>query len=404
MALRFESGSLDRRRHLPLAVELNGSHLSVLHVSEPVDGGVPHVLRDFVDDQVRRGWRVAVASPPAPAFVDAIVRAGAEHVAWRLPVRLVGERSPNVPVVALVRELRALRRAIRERDPDVLHLHSSTAGLGGRLAVRGSIPTVFQPHAWSFLAVDGLARRAALQWERFAARWTAVVVCVSEAERELGREAGINARFSVIPNGVDLHELGYASEDDRRSARTRLGVDDSPLVVCVGGLRRQKGQDVLLDAWPRVREHVPDARLALVGDGPDRVPLERRAAPRVVFAGDRPDVADWLAAADLVALPSRWEGMSLVLLEAMARGRSIVATDVPGVREALGEAGTVVPAESVEPLAHALVERLVHPERAAREGRIARERAEQSHDVRRACAHLAALYAELVNGAREARA
>lgn len=309
-----------------------------------------------------------------------------------------------MPVLALARELRSLRRTIREHDPDLVHLHSSIAGLAGRLAVRGWVPTVFQPHAWSFLAVDGLARRAALAWERLAARWTAAVVCVSEAEHQLGREAGIDARFSVVRNGVDVEAVREASDAERRSARGRLGLDDGPLVVCVGALRRQKGQDLLLRAWPRVREHVRGAQLALVGDGPDRRALERRGVERVVFAGERLDVADWLAAADVVALPSRWEGMSLVLLEAMARGRSVVATDVPGVREALGEAaGAVVPAEAPEALSQELVARLLDRERAAREGRIARERAEQSHDLRRACADLAALYGELVNGAREAR-
>jgi glycosyltransferase involved in cell wall biosynthesis len=376
-----------------------GERLSVLHMLEPVDGGVARCVLDLAADQARRGWRVAVASPPAPGFADAVAHVGAEHLAWRLPVRTVSERAPAVPARALLRELRPVVRTIDARRPDILHLHSSTAGLAGRLAARGSVATIFQPHAWSFLAVRGIARRAAVRWERLAARWTATVVCVSEAERRLGHQAGVRADFRVIPNAVDLEALREASAQERAEARGRLGLGGEPLVVCVGALRRQKGQDVLLEAWPRVRERAPHAVLAVVGDGPERGALERRAAGGVVFAGDRPDVPDWLAAADVVALPSRWEGMSLVLLEAMARGRSVVATDVPGVREAVGDAGAVVPVEAASPLAAALVERLLEPERAAREGHSARARAERSHDLRRARERFAELYAELATPA-----
>ncbi len=373
---------------------------SVLHVTEPVDGGVARCVLDLAADQTRRGWSVSVASPATPAFVDAVAGTGANHVAWRLPVRLVSDRAPAVPARALVRELRPLHRTVRDVRPDVLHLHSSTAGLAGRLVARGSVATVFQPHAWSFLAVRGIGRKAAIAWERLAARWTAAVVCVSDAERRLGQEARISAAFRVIPNGVDLEAFREASDLERADARTRLGIDGFPLVVCVGALRWQKGQDLLLDAWLPVREQVAGAVLVLVGDGPERAALERRAPEGVVFTGDRDDVVDWLAAADLVALPSRWEGMSLVLLEAMARGRSVVATDVPGVQEAIDQAGAVVPTDAPASIARAVVERLRDPQRTAREGRAARERAERSHDLRRVCDEYAALYAEVVSSPR----
>jgi glycosyltransferase involved in cell wall biosynthesis len=259
---------------------------------------------------------------------------------------------------------------------------------------------VFQPNAWSFQAATGAARRAAVAWERLAVRWTAAVVCVSEAERALAQHAGVRARFDVVPNGVDLTTWTPASDDDRRRARATLGLEDAPLAVCVGALRRQKGQDVLLDAWPVVRRSVADARLVLVGDGPERDTLERRAGDAVRFAGDRTDVPDWLAAADVVVLPSRWEGMSYVLLEAMARARSVVTTDVPGAREAIADAGAVVPVEAVSALADAVAERFHDPVRAAAEGRRARERVERSHDVRRATESTAMLYAELLDRTR----
>ncbi|HEU5066378.1 MAG TPA: glycosyltransferase, partial [Gaiellaceae bacterium] len=120
----------------------------------------------------------------------------------------------------------------------------------------------------------------------------------------------------------------------------------------------------------------------------------------VRLVGHRVDVDEWLAAADLVALPSRWEGMSIGMLEAMARGRSIVATDVPGALEALDDdAGGVVPPEDPVALADAIAVRLLDPELAAAEGRRARQRAEQAYDLDATTARIAEAY-EQVLGAR----
>lgn len=364
--------------------------MAVLHATQPTEEGVARAVLDLVADQVARGWRVAVASPPNAGFVTEVEARGAVHRAWP------AGRAPG-PVSAA--EAVRLARILRGVAPDLLHLHSSKAGLAGRLAARGRPATVFQPHAWSFEAVGGLQRRGAVAWERFAVRWTDATVCVSEGERRRGTEVGVGGVLRVIANGVDLELFRAASEDDRAAARRRLELADGPLVLCVGRLARQKGQDVLLAGWDSVLERVPAARLALVGDGPAGESLRRAAPPSVHFAGLRFDVADWLAAADVVAAPSRWEGMSLALLEAMASGRSVVASDTPGALEALGgEAGAVVPIGDAAALADAIAERLLDPARATAEGRAGRIRAERHHDVRRATASAAELYESILRG------
>jgi glycosyltransferase involved in cell wall biosynthesis len=369
--------------------------LAVLHATQPTEEGVARAVLDLVADQVARGWRVAVASPPNAGFVAEVEARGAVHHAWP------AGRAPG-PVSAA--EAVRLARILRNVAPDLLHLHSSKAGLAGRLAGRSRLATVFQPHAWSFEAVGGLQRRGAVAWERFAVRWTDVTVCVSEDERRRGVEAGVEGVFRVIANGVDLEMFQEASEDDRAAARRRLALRDGPLVLCVGRLARQKGQDILLAGWASVLERVPGARLALVGDGPAGESLRRAAPPSVHFAGLRFDIADWLAAADVVAAPSRWEGMSLALLEAMASGRSVVASDTSGALEALGgEAGVVVPVGDAAALANAIAERLLDPARAAAEGRVGRVRAERHHDVRRATAAAAELYETILRGDVSAR-
>ncbi len=345
---------------------------SVVHVTQPVDGGVAGYVQQLARAQAAAGWAVTVISPPEPSFAGALCSAGVAHVPWA-----AGRR----PGAAVPREAASLRRLLG-RAPSVVHLHSSKAGLAGRLVLRGRRPTVFQPHAWSFAALRGAGADAAVVWERVAARWADVILCVSEAERDRGASSGVHGDLRVVPNGVDLQRFSPAGAAARRAARLALSVGDGPLVVCVGRLCAQKGQDVLVRSWPTVRARVPPARLALVGDGPDRAALERAAAGGVHFAGEVADVTPWMAAADLVVAPSRWEGMPFSILEAMACGVSTVATDVEGAREALGPDGGIVPVGDVTALAGAVVRRLLDDDLRRSEGRALRDRAERGHDAR----------------------
>lgn len=360
---------------------------AILHISQPVEGGVGRCVRELVADQLERGWAVTVASPGGD-LEDAVRGLGAAHVSWP------AGRAPG-PATAV--ETMRLRWLFAEHPFALIHLHSSKAGAAGRLALRGRLPTIFQPHGWSFYPLSGALRRAAIAWERIGARWAHAILCVSETERRRGEEAGIRARWEVVPNGIDPRALSPASEVDRVAARARLGLDRSPLVVCLGRICHAKGQDVLLDAWPRVLGRVPEARLALVGGGPDAAALQQRPAERVTFAGERTDAPDWLAAADVVAAPSRWEGMSFAMLETMASARSLVITDVPGARDALGdEAAAVVPLGDLRALAAAIIERLLDPALAAGEGAAARARVERSYDVRDSTDGVARLYARIL--------
>ncbi|BBA98565.1 putative glycosyltransferase [Actinacidiphila reveromycinica] len=372
-------------------VRLDG--LTVLHVAQPVDGGVARVVADLARAQTACGARVVVACPPGGDLGPAAVAAGAEVAAW--PAR----RSPGPSLPA---EVRSLARVLREVGPGLLHLHSSKAGLAGRLAARGRVPTVFQPHAWSYDAVSGPTAWAVLRWERAAARWAHRVLCVSAAERESGVRHGVRARWAVVPNGIDTDR--FRPPLRRASARETLpalaGLDaDAPVVVCVGRLCPQKGQDVLLRAWPEVSARLPAARLVLVGDGPDRSRLAAGAPPGVLFAGAAADPLPWYQAADVVVQPSRWEGMALAPLEAMACARPVVLGDVGGARECVPDADTelcVVPPDAPEALAAALLRLLCDPAARTAAGLRALSHVRARHDVRAAAAAVGALYGTLV--------
>jgi len=347
----------------------------VLHVSMPTTEGVANVLMGYVRDQVARGWTVTVACPTSGWLAEAARASGAQVVRWE------ATRSPGPSVL---RELRRLRRVVNDTRPDVVHLHSAKAGLVGRLLLRGVVPTIYQPHAWSFQAVSGPMGRATTAWERFAQRWTTELVCVSRSERAVAESVGISTATTISPNGVDLDRFRPAARLERTHARRRLGLSDVPTVVCVGRLAEQKGQQDLLDAWAGVRDRVPDAHLVLVGDGPDRSALEARTAGRrdVDLVGVRSDVDTWLAAADVVAAPSHWEGMAVAPLEAMASGRSVVATAVEGMAESMPRGGgLIVEVGDVDALADGIADRLLDPDLADREGAVGQEHVAAHHDV-----------------------
>lgn len=349
------------------------SSLSVLHVLQPGEAGVWRYASDMAQFQSEQGWRVQVASPVRP-------EADVPWLEWD------AVRNPAKGVRSEGRRLRAILREVR---PRVVVAHSSKAGLVVRSTLRGALPTVFIPHAWSFAALDGPVAYAARRWERLAAQWTSAVVCVGEGEARTGVAAGIRAPFFLVPNPVPP-----AWGSGQRRLLDALDLPGPPDVVFVGRLSEQKGVDHLLTAWRVVRRVRPDAALVIVGDGPDRESLQSVAGPGVTFVGAVADPWSFVEAAPISVLPSRWEGLSLSMLEAMSSGRSMVVTDVDGSEVvAASGGGSVVPVADTSGLARELLMRLDDPRRVAEEGRLAREYVQTHHDFSVAARRLAAVIA-----------
>ena len=319
--------------------------LNVLIVSQPVDYGVAIYVRQLTEAAVAAGHDVTVVSP------------GADRGPLRGWIKNIGAGHQTLdmarkPAPRDVLDLLALRRLSRGKD--VVHLHSSKAGALGRVAAlslaRRHRPTVVvTAHYWSWL-VGG--RWAPLyRWiERLLARRCDALVAVSEGEAMEGRVVlGPSAPLKLIQNGVDREH--YSPEGDAAD-RDR----DATLVVCVGRLSHQKGQDVAIRALASLEDR--RARLRLVGaesGAGERARLQALAASlgvndRIEWRGAVDDTAPEYRAADLVVAPSRWDGLSLALLEAMACGAAIVASDVNG-SESLGDAGVIVPPDDPEALA-----------------------------------------------------
>jgi len=269
---------------------------------------------------------MALAPPPAAPrdlLVKRLAEAGVE-------TRFVGVSSKRQIWTAL----RTLNAWFREWQPDLVQSFLFHANIVSAQAVRQSGVKRF---VTGWRVADPRLWRPRL--ERFLTRRADRVVCVSDRVARQARSVGIDARrLEVIPNGVDVERFAGASPLDP----TTLGLASGrKLLLSIGRLDSQKGFDWLLPRMPEVFEQLPDFDWVIVGEGPQRGELESLAvelgiADRVRFPGWHPDTPSLLAAASLVLLPSRWEGMPNVLLEAMASGRSVVATRVEGVLELLG--------------------------------------------------------------------
>lgn len=362
--------------------------MRVLVVSQPVSGGVAVCVRQLVEAAVRAGHSVTVACPSEASgpLAEWISTVGATHV----PLEMARRPAPRD-----MRDVLALRRLARQVD--VVHLHSSKAGALGRVATRSLVrrrpPVVFTPHAWSWLVGGRLAPLYRFI-ERTLAGSADRIVAVSHAEAHDGRAVlGKSAHnLTVIVNGVDR---------DRFSPHGRAAGRDQtkPLIVCVGRLSEQKGQDLALAALAKLAN--TEARLRLVGSGPEKQSLEALAkslgiADRVEWVDHQPDPALEYRSADVVFAPSRWDGMSLVLLEAMACGRALVATSVLG-SEAVGSAGVIVDIGNVSQMTLEIDALLADSSRRHEIGEAARDRSSE-YDLAATLRENLALWMALVEG------
>lgn len=316
-------------------------------------------------------------------------------------------RRAGVPLVEIPQRHRMepgrlwrLRRTLAALQPHVLHTILWSGNSYGRLAALGlGIPVVIA-------AERNVIRRPAWQrlLERALDRTTTAYLANAEAiVDELTRYGGLPAaKMQVVHNGIDVGALPPFTPE-RRDARRRLGLDpDRRLVAQVGRLEPQKDYPTFLAAMARVAARVPDVDFLVVGDGAERDRIERAAAaagiaPRTHLLGLRHDVPAILAAAEVMVLASRWEGMPNVVLEAMAMGAATVATDVGGARTLLADgAGQVVGVGDAGAIAAAVCALLA--DEPAREATVvrARRRVERDFSTERMAVATMQLYDRLL--------
>lgn len=294
-------------------------------------------------------------------------------------------------------------RRLRGRAFDLVHTHLIHADLYGGLAARlAGVPRIVSTRHND----DAFRRRAVLRFLARVTDWNCDrVITLSRYLADFThRVEGVRAnRIRTIPYGLELPDVRTSGDGVREEFGLPCG---APLVVTVGRLVRQKGHRYLLRAWPMVIAARPDARLLIVGKGPLRARLTEEAetlgvSDTVTFTGWRGDVAAILAAADVCAHPSLWEGFGLVLLEAMAAGTCIVASQVSTIPEIVldRETGWLVPPQDSTSLAAAILRLLADPVRRRQLGEAGRRRAFETFSAERMARATEAVYEELLTPA-----
>jgi glycosyltransferase involved in cell wall biosynthesis len=371
-----------------------------LHVFSAPDGGVPeHVMR-LALGLLERGWESRVAGPESASIYASLQ---AERVAvTRLPFQ-PGYGHP----LEDGRVLRKLIGLLRRERFDLVNTHGAKEGILGRLAaLTTGTPAVATQHAWSFDPAfrRGPGRVFSQGMERLLAPRTRAYICVAESVRRRGLEFGLAppCAFHTVHNAGTSCDGGQPPDPElERFAR------EGPLAGCVAALRPEKCVDVLLKAAPCVLEQVPEARIAVVGNGPARRELERQAKvlglqKRLRFFDFTPPSSRQLRSLDVFVLPSRFEGFPIGVLEAMACGVPPVATDVGGTREAFrhGESGLLCPPGDPGSLAQAIISLLGDSELRTRMGHAARERYQRHFTLERMLDRTVAVFDRVSDGAR----
>jgi glycosyltransferase involved in cell wall biosynthesis len=322
------------------------SNVRVLHViSEMGTGGAESVVVEMARRGADAGWVSAVASNGGHR-VDDLTEAKVPHFQVAMARRTVR---------GFVAARTTTARVLKSFKPDIVIAHNVSATLVTRLArPRTPILTIFHGVTTSDY------RNAA----RILSYASDGVVVVSDAIGDRLQRVGLHGvDVTTIRNAVTPPDLGSRSE-----ARAKLNLpDETPVALCLARMEHPKRHDLLLDAW---RDLPGEQILLLAGDGSQRARLEQQANPlqgRVRFLGNRSDVSTLLAAADVTVLISDSEGLPLAILESLAAGRPVVASDVGGVRELLESgAGRCVPPGDVDSITAALQE-LLHDETARKE-------------------------------------
>ncbi len=361
------------RRERPLVLHLTTTDISLELLLGPQ-------LSAFIE----AGYDVHATSAPGP-FVDAIAARGVTFHPLEHSTR-------SMSLLADVRAAREFHRLVRRLDPDIVHTHNPKPGVYGRIAARlARVPLVVNTvHGLYAQPTDPLLRRTVFYGlERVAAFFSHAELVQNVEDITVLRSLNVPAsKLTVLGNGVDLARFQPSRSEDRRKVRNELGFGDDDLVIgAVGRLVEEKGYRELFDAYRRVRQAIPTARLMVVGphqpdksDGLDHAAIEQATRDGVTFLGHRDDVERLYPAMDIYVLASHREGFPRSAMEAAATGLPLVLTNIRGCRQVVDEGvtGLLVAVRDSDALARALIELGNDAERRARmgEGGLAKAKAD----------------------------
>lgn len=378
-----------------------------------VDFTVKNLLLPLVDRLLEEGWEVHIVCSPGPE-VEALREKGYNIETIEIARRI----APLANFVSVVQLFRYMKR----QGFDVVHVHTPVASVLGRIAARlAGVPLIIYT-AHGFYFHEGMAwwkREILIGIEKLMGKLcTDLIFTQSREDMEIAVRRGIIARNRIfhIGNGVDVSRFNSSNLPfSRLKKREELGISgDAKVVGFIGRIVKEKGILDLIYAFDKVLAKIPEALLLVIGDNLANerdlttkrevtALLERlNLGERIIFTGYRSDVNELLATVDVFVLPSYREGMPRSVIEAMAMGKPVVATNIRGCREEVveGKTGFLVPVGEPSRLADAIIKILQDSRLAEHMGREARTRAEREFDERAVLARQVGIIKQWVMGRR----
>jgi glycosyltransferase involved in cell wall biosynthesis len=323
-------------------------------IDRPALGGGQTALLLLAENLDRRLFEIFVCSGGDGPLVDEVRSRGLTHI----PVPLSKTFRPS--------SVKEIARVLERNGIQILHTHGGIAGFYGRWAARRSgTPVIIHTlHGIHYLHYrNPLLRDLYVIQERTFSRFTDALILVSRADLSQAKKhrLGPEDKMFIIPNGTELKP--ERDDADRQRKRRGLGWEaEDPVIGTVARLHRQKGVSYLVQAAERILRDFPRGKIVLVGEGPLGQKLRKSAVKtglegRVLFLGERKDAVELMSLFDIFVLPSLWEGLPFVLVEAATLGIPIVATAVDGVTEIIedGKTGLLVPPKDGQALADAII-------------------------------------------------
>ena len=335
----------------------------------------------------KRGYETALACAPGGKLNSLVSSRGMRVIPFKNLVQPLHPLKDSLVVLDLARFLKT-------HPYHIVHTHNSKAGFVGRLAAKlARVPAVVHTvHGFSFHDQEPPWRQGLFRsMERLAAQWCDQLIFISQPLMAWALREGIGKKEKMtrIYSGIELDRFQPVSEEKKMDLRRKWGLGEQDAVVgIVSKLWDGKGHVQLLDAFQQIHRTKKEAKLVIVGEGYRLRDLRRRVDTlgldgSVLFAGFQADVAPLVATFDAAVLPSLFEGMGRVLLEAMAMGKPVVASRVGGIPDLVehGVNGFLVSPGSVEDLKEALLKILNNPSLARKMGQAGRERIKSEFDA-----------------------
>lgn len=337
-------------------------------------GGAPRIFLKLIRGLKEKGINIVMASGPSQQPEELPVEFSQRfHIPYYPLFHLRREISPIHDTLALL----GIISLIRKEKPDILHTHTTKAGILGRTA--GGITrtrTIHTPHGHLFYGYFGRGKEQLyVLLERLAARGCKRIITVSEDERRAYLRKGIGNAKKVVTvyNGIDTRQ--FPGDGNKVRAELRIA-QRVPVVGFVGRMEWVKGPDRFVEAAKEVQVACPQAHFVIIGDGPMQEELMRmtQEIPCLHFLGYREDIPDLIAALDLLIIPSRNDGFNLAAVEAMASSKPIVATAVGGLPEVVGDGGILVKPDDTKGLAQKTIRLINTPHLRKQIGKRGKER------------------------------